>query len=486
MAQEQVTVAMLASMLDARIAGDPSVGVDSVTHDSRAVRPGALFCCVPGLRVDGHDFAANAVAAGATSLLCERELDVDAAQLIVADVRAAMARAAAEVAGRPSDRLSIVGVTGTNGKTTVVSILGSILAHAGREVRVIGTLTGARTTPEATDLQSDLARYVEEGVTDVAMEVSSHALALHRVDAIHFGVAVFTNLGRDHLDFHGTDEAYFAAKAKLFEPGRASTALVNVDDVHGRLLLDVAGGSSDGPTVRGYSLDDLDRVVCRPDGSSFRWRGRDTDIALPGRHNVSNALAAAEASIDVGVDVDVIVEALGRLPVVPGRFEAVRVGQPFSVVVDYAHTPDALESVLRAAGDLAPGGARVTVVFGCGGDRDALKRPEMGAVACATADRVIVTNDNPRSEDPLRIIDEIRTGCADAPEIEPDRRVAIRLAVRGAEAGDVVVIAGKGHEQGQVFADRTDPFDDREVVRDELAALGFTDAGDVGTGAGAP
>ena len=357
MAQEQVTVAMLASMLDARIAGDPSVGVDSVTHDSRAVRPGALFCCVPGLRVDGHDFAANAVAAGATSLLCERELDVDAAQLIVADVRPAMARAAAEVAGRPSDRLSIVGVTGTNGKTTVVSILGSILAHAGREVRVIGTLTGARTTPEATDLQSDLARYVEEGVTDVAMEVSSHALALHRVDAIRFGVAVFTNLGRDHLDFHGTDEAYFAAKAKLFEPGRASSALVNVDDVHGRLLLDVAGGSSDGPTVRGYSLDDLDRVVCRPDGSSFRWRGRDADIALPGRHNVSNALAAGR-SVD---------RRRGRrrrhrrgIGPAAGRSRPIRSGaasvspSPWSSTTPTPPTPSRRCS--RAAGDLAPAG----------------------------------------------------------------------------------------------------------------------------------
>ena len=390
-AQEQVTVAMLASMLDARIAGDPSVGVDSVTHDSRAVRPGALFCCVPGLRVDGHDFAANAVAAGAASLLCERELDVDAAQLIVADVRAAMARAAAEVAGRPSDRLSIVGVTGTNGKTTVVSILGSILAHAGREVRVIGTLTGARTTPEATDLQSDLARYVEEGVTDVAMEVSSHALALHRVDAIHFGVAVFTNLGRDHLDFHGTDEAYFAAKAKLFEPGRASTALVNVDDVHGRLLLDVAGGSSDGPTVRGYSLDDLDAGGVPP-GRFFvplaRARHRAsrcrvvttcrTRSPLPKRRSTSGSTSTSSSRHWAGCR---------SFPADSKRCGSAS-PSPWSSTTPTPPTPSSRCS--DAAGDLAPSGARVTVVFGCGGDRDARQATRdgcRGMCHCRSRDR---------------------------------------------------------------------------------------------------
>jgi UDP-N-acetylmuramoyl-L-alanyl-D-glutamate--2,6-diaminopimelate ligase len=466
-AQATVTVGELAGSLGARLVGEPGVVLRSVSHDSRAVSHGALFCCVVGERSDGHDHAAAAVERGATALLVERELDLDVPQVVVDDVRAAMAPAAAEVYGRPADRLRTVGVTGTNGKTTVVSLIGHVLERAGRAAGVIGTLTGERTTPEAPELQARLAGFVVDGVTDVAMEVSSHALVLHRVDAITFDVAVFTNLGRDHLDFHGTPEAYFAAKATLFEPGRCRAAVVDVDDVHGRLLLD----ASEVPVV-GTSLADAVDLTSTPRGSTFTWRGLRVDLPVPGRHNVSNALLAAEACRLLDIAPEVIAAALSDAPVVPGRFEAVDAGQDFTVVVDYAHTPDALEGVLAAARDMAPVGASVTVVFGCGGDRDAGKRPEMGAVACRLADTVVLTNDNPRSEDPLRILEEIRTGCPDAPRIEPDRRAAIHLALAGAGPGDVVVIAGKGHEQGQVVGDTVTPFDDRAVAREELAALG--------------
>jgi UDP-N-acetylmuramoyl-L-alanyl-D-glutamate--2,6-diaminopimelate ligase len=467
-AHATVTVGELAGPLDARLVGDPGVVVDSVSHDSRSVTDGALFCCVVGMQADGHDFAAAAVERGARALLVEHEVDLAVAQLVVAEVRAAMAPAAAEVYGRPADRLRTVGVTGTNGKTTVVSMIGHVLEHAGRSVGVIGTLTGERTTPEAPELQARLADFVADGITDVAMEVSSHALVLHRVDAITFDVAVFTNLGRDHLDFHGTPEAYFAAKARLFEPGRSRTAVVDVDDVHGRLLLD----ASQGPVV-GVSLDDAADLRTGADGSTFRWRDQQVRLPVPGRHNVANALLAAEACRALGVPDDVVAAGLSDVPIVPGRFETIRSAQPFAVVVDYAHTPDALEQVLRAGRELAGEGSSVTVVFGCGGDRDPGKRPAMGEVACRLADSVVLTNDNPRSEDPLRILEEIRTGCPQAPLMEPDRRAAIHLALAGAGPGDVVVIAGKGHEQGQVVGSTVTPFDDRDVAREELAALGW-------------
>ncbi len=467
-----MTAGAVAALVGARTVGDPDVPLTAVTHDSRRAGPGSLFCCVTGLTADGHDFAPQARDAGAAALLVERELDLDLPQLVVDDVRAAMGPAAAEVLGRPAERLRIVGVTGTNGKTTVVSMIGHVLGAAGRRVGVIGTLTGQRTTPEAPDLQARLADFVADGVTDVAMEVSSHALALHRVDGVVFQVAVFTNLGVDHLDFHRTPEAYFSAKALLFEPGRTRTAVVNLDDVHGRLLLDAAAYEA-----VGYSLDDAVGLVTGPEGSTFTWRGRSVALPVPGRHNVSNALAAAEACVLLGLDPAEVAAALAGVPTVPGRFEAIRAGQDFTVLVDYAHTPDALEQALDAArGLVAPGGS-LTVVFGCGGDRDPGKRPLMGGVACRLADRVVLTDDNPRSEDPLRILEEIRAGCVDArgtgaPQVQPDRRLAITDALGRARPGDVVLIAGKGHETGQVFGSRTEPFDDREVAREVLVALG--------------
>jgi UDP-N-acetylmuramoyl-L-alanyl-D-glutamate--2,6-diaminopimelate ligase len=475
-----VTIADLASTLGATVLGSsaPSpVSVLSVTHDSRRVVPGALFCCVVGATADGHEFAASAVAAGAVGLLVQHEVDPSTLpqpvpQLLVDDVRSAMAPAAAAVFGHPAQHLRTVGVTGTNGKTTVVSTIHHVLETVGREVRAIGTLTGARTTPEAPDLQSQLADMVESGVTDVAMEVSSHALALHRVDAMVFDIAVFTNLGEDHLDFHETPEAYFAAKAMLFDPEHSRSGIVDVDDVHGRLLIDAAPA---GHPMLAVSPSDAEPVRSTVSGSSFRWRERAVTYPLPGRHNVANALLAAEACAALGVDDDRIVAALATMPVVPGRFESVDVGQDFAVVVDFAHTPDALEAVLGTARDLADGG--LLVVFGCGGDRDATKRPRMGRVASDLADVVVITSDNPRSEDPLRIIADIRSGCSGEPLVVADRRAAIRAACVTARSGDIVVIAGKGHEQGQDVGGTITPFDDRTVAAEVLIELASASPG---------
>jgi UDP-N-acetylmuramoyl-L-alanyl-D-glutamate--2,6-diaminopimelate ligase len=448
--------------------GDDVVVTD-VTHDSRAVPPGALFVAVVGERMDGHDHAAAAVAAGAAAVMVERVLDVDVPQLVVGDTRRAMAVAAATCWGHPSERLRVVGVTGTNGKTTVVTLVGAILTSLGIASQVIGTLTGARTTPESTDLQALLASFVEDGVDVVAMEVSSHALALHRVDAVRFAVAVFTNLGLDHLDFHGTVERYFEAKASLFEPGRAATAILNVDGPHGRLLRDAA---TDGSTTLEYSIADAVDLEVGPSGSRFRWRDRPVALPLVGRFNVVNAIAAADVCVALGVTPDDVAGALATVTPPPGRFELVDAGQPFLVVVDYAHTPDGLEQLLETARELVAG--RVIVVFGCGGDRDQSKRPRMGDAACRLADVVVVTSDNPRSEDPSAIIAAVKNGCREGdPRTEVDRRVAIGMAIDEAGDGDVVVIAGKGHETTQVIGDTVLPFDDRVVARDALAVRGW-------------
>jgi UDP-N-acetylmuramoyl-L-alanyl-D-glutamate--2,6-diaminopimelate ligase len=461
----EVALAEVASAVGARVVGDGAVQVRTVTHDSSAVGEAALFCCVPGAHHDGHDFAGAALQAGAVGLLCSRRLPLEAPQLLVDDVRAAMGPASAEVYGHPSATVSVVGVTGTNGKTTVVTLLAEVLRRAGHRCEVIGTLTGARTTPEAPELQARLARWAVLGVDDVAMEVSSHALELHRVDGTRFRVGVFTNLGTDHLDFHGTHEAYFSAKAKLFESGRCELGVVNLDDPHGRLLRD----ASEIPIV-GYSVESLGDLRLGPRRSTFTWRGHLVTLPMPGRHNVANALAVAEAASHLGLEDAAVVAGLAGGAMVPGRFEVID-GAEATVVVDYAHTPDALRSVLSTARELLGAQGRLLVVFGCGGDRDPSKRPEMGRIASELADEVVLTNDNPRSEDPLRIIEEIRSGCRRDPLVLPDRRAAIRAALGGSRPGDVVVIAGKGHEQGQQFADRTDAFDDRRVAAEEIRAL---------------
>ncbi|MEY4173476.1 MAG: UDP-N-acetylmuramoylalanyl-D-glutamate--2,6-diaminopimelate ligase [Actinomycetota bacterium] len=453
----------------ARVVGDPAVLVSGITHDSRRVQPGWMFCCVPGATTDGHDHARAAVAAGATALLVERPLDLDVAQLVVPDTRSAMGHVAAEVWGNPAAALLMVGVTGTNGKTTTATLIAAVLESSGMPTRVIGTLTGRFTTPEACDLQQQLAEFVEDGVRAVVMEVSSHALALHRVNGCHYAVAVFTNLGRDHLDLHGTVERYFAAKSMLFTPTLAARAVVNVDDVHGRLLLDAAQV----PTV-GYSSSDAVSLEVTPTSHSYEWRGQRVQVGIGGAFNAMNSLAAATACAALGLEPEVIARGLAAAGPVPGRFESVRAGQPFDVIVDFAHTPDGLREALGAARRSASGG-RVIAVFGCGGDRDRDKRPEMGAVAAELADLVVVTSDNPRSEDPLSIVNAViggvPQGYRDRVLTEPDRRLALALAFSRAQRGDVVVVAGKGHETTQTIGDRVLPFDDRAVARELLEAM---------------
>ena len=444
------------------------VDVSSIELDSRRVVPGALFCCIPGEHADGHDHAPDAVAAGAVALLAERPVAVDVPTSLVPSVRTVIGPVAARLSGSPSTRLDVVGITGTNGKTTTAELVRVILEHAARPTTVIGTLTGARTTPEAPELQRLLSGAVDAGQRAVAMEVSSHALAQHRVDGTRMAVAVFTNLSRDHLDYHPSMEAYFRAKARLFTPELAAAAVVNVDDPHGRLLLDAAVV----PTV-GFGLADADDLHVTAAGSDFTWRGHEVHLSMVGRFNVANAVAAATACSVLGVDDATIAAALSSPASVPGRFERIDAGQPFTVVVDFAHTPDGLEQALAAARELA-GPHRVLVVFGCGGDRDATKRPEMGEVAARMADLVVVTADNSRHEQTGDIIDAIVGGIpagstSAAIVVEADRARAIGLALEAAHDGDVVVVAGKGHETTQTLGDVTSPFDDRVVVAAALA-----------------
>ena len=465
------------------VRGDPaSTEVRSVEFDSRHVVPGSLFCCVPGSLTDGHHFARDAVEGGATSLLCDHFLDLDVTQALVAPgtIRPAMALVAAAFHGHPSRSMAMVGVTGTNGKTTVTHLIRSILSHAGMPTGTIGTLDGSRTTPEAPELQRRLAGLRDKGNMAVAMEVSSHALDQHRVDGIVFDVAVFTNLSRDHLDHHGTMDEYFAAKARLFEPGRAGVAVVEVDDPWGARL---AGSLTEqGRSVVQVRRSDASDIVLSVGSSSFRWRHRAVTIPLSGSFNVENALVAAAVARSLGVDDDQVVAGLASTPPVPGRMEVVPTAAPFAAMVDYAHTPAGLDVALSAARDLA-GSGRVICVFGAGGDRDRGKRPEMGAVAGRRADVVVLTSDNPRSEDPLDIIDQVRSGM-DAPAVlvvEPDRATAIREAVGRARAGDVIMVAGKGHETTQTLADRTIPFDDRAELRQAVAErLGGSDLAEPG------
>ena len=444
--------------------GDPSaVEVTSIGLDSRHVQPGTLFCCVTGRVQDGHDFAPQAVAAGAVGLLVERPLAVAVPQAVVraGAMRPTMARLAQTLYGDPSRSLLVVGVTGTNGKTTVTHLLASVLEVHGLPTEVIGTLHGPRTTPESPVLQGLLARARDDGRRAVSMEVSSHALSEGRVDGVRFSAAVFTNLGHDHLDYHGTMEAYFEAKASLFTPERAAVGVVNADDDWGRRLL--AGAAID---MVPFSAADATDVVASPAATEFTWRGRRVVLALRGDYHVANAVAAATTAAALGVPDAEIAAGLSAARPVPGRFEVVAAPggppMPFTVVVDYAHTPDGLRTALASARQLA-GSRRVLVVFGCGGDRDRAKRPAMGAVAEAGADLVVVTSDNPRSEDPVAIIESVLDGIRDRSHVvvEPDRRAAIGLAVAEAAPGDVVLLAGKGHEQTIEAAGTTVAFDDR-------------------------
>ena len=484
MAARRTLTDLIAPLAAAEVRGDAGARPDGLAYRADLVAPGWLFFCVPGGRHDGHDFARDAVAAGATAVVVERWLDLpeNVAQVLVPSVREAMGPIAAEFHGRPADALRVVGITGTNGKTTITYLLEGIFTAAGLTAGVVGT-TGvrvagrpapqSRTTPEAPDLHALFVEMVEAGIGAVAMEVSSHGLVQHRVGGVRFDCAVFTNLSQDHLDFHGTIEEYFRAKAMLFDPARSAAAAVNADVPEGRRLLRpdlpaVTYGLGDGADLRATGV----RVGA--DGVWFEVDGVEIHSPLRGAFNVLNSLAAIAAARVLGIGLDDAARGLASVAAVPGRLEPVSAGQDFLVVVDYAHTPDSVENVLRAARPLADGG-RVLVVLGCGGDRDRGKRPLMGEAATRLADLTVVTSDNPRSEDPDEIIAEIEPGAkrgGGAYVVEPDRRAAIRLVLAEAHPGDVVIVAGKGHETGQELADRTIPFDDREVAREELAALG--------------
>jgi UDP-N-acetylmuramoyl-L-alanyl-D-glutamate--2,6-diaminopimelate ligase len=469
--------------------GAPEAEISGLAYSSQSVTPGTLFFCVPGFRADGHDFARQAVERGAAALVCQRPLGLGVPEVLVDDVRAAMGPAAARFYGDPTSELDVVGITGTNGKTTTAFLVRHLLEADGRRCGLLGTVKrvvgGAeedveRTTPEAIDLQSTFRRMLAAGDRACAMEVSSHALELGRAAGIRFACRVFTNLTQDHLDFHENMEAYFLAKRRLFEePG---PSVVNMDDEYGRRIAAELDCVTFGiETEADYRALDVEFDLM---GSRFRCETPDGPLQLesrlPGLFNVQNALGAVAAARLLGVGADTIATALPRFGRVPGRFEPVDEGQDFGVLVDYAHTPDSLENVLRAARELARG--RVHVVFGAGGDRDRGKRPLMGEAARRLADRVLVTSDNPRNEPPEAIVDEIMEGAGDGAERETDRARAIGLAIEGAKPGDVVVIAGKGHEQGQEFEDgRKEPFDDRSVAREALRRRAARRAGTRGS-----
>src|SRR5919201_642078 len=444
---------LIAALAPTDVVGRAAVEIRELAYDTRAVSGGSLFFCIPGASVDGHELAGEAVAAGAAALVVERPLDVGVPQLVVPSVREAMPRAAVEFYGDPTARLPVAGVTGTNGKTTTAYLLWSILDAAGErpglltnverrigdEVRVVGL-----NTPESIDLQRLFREMLEARNRACVMEATSMASSKERLEGTRLVVLVFTNLTQDHLDFHGTMEEYFEAKRRLF--AQAARAVINVGDEYGERLA---------ATIP-------DAITFRPgDGVG------DAGLKLRGRFNVENAVAAAATARALGVAEDAIKRGIESVDRVPGRFDEVREGQPFTVLVDYAHTPSALETALEAARELARG--RVICVFGAGGDRDRAKRPLMGQVVAELADVALVTSDNPRSEDPLAIAEEVVDGLDF--EIELDRRRAIERALGLAEDGDVVVIAGKGHEQGQEIAGRKLPFDDREVASDVLRRL---------------
>lgn len=470
---------LIAAVAPVEVVNGMPAEVRDLAYDTRAVAPGTVFFCVPGARADGHEFAAEASRRGAVALVVERPLDLPLPQLVVADARGAMAVAADEFFGHPTEHLVLAGVTGTNGKTTTAFLLHAVLAAAGLQPGLLGTVESrvggqrrpaVRTTPEAIDLQRAFREMLRRGDQSCAMEATSHGSELGRLERVRFDVLVFTNLTQDHLDFHGTLPRYFEAKRRLFfEIEPAPAAAVNVGDPYGRRLADELGAEGRALLTFGFS-DDADlraeELELGGDGTGLRVGDLELHTRLRGRFNVENVLGTVAAARLLGVPDAAIERGVATVEGVPGRFEAIDEGQPFTLLVDYAHTPDSLENVLRAARDLTP--RRVVCVFGCGGDRDRGKRPAMGRIAAELADVVIVTSDNPRSEEPLEIIDEILVGAGSGVEVEPDRRAAIEHAVGLAEPGDVILVAGKGHEQGQEFRDRKIPFDDREVSRRAL------------------
>jgi len=482
---------LLDTIEEKKSTGPTDVEVTGLAYDSRAVAGGEAFFCIKGLVTDGHLFALDAISRGAKVLFIERELDDEVPEgaiiVRVPDTRFALANLAATFYGNPSRELKLVGITGTNGKTTTCYLVENIFRKAGYVAGLIGTVENhvgetvepvTRTTPESLDLQRLLRRMVDEGVEAAVMEVSSHALELHRASGCTFDVVAFTNLTQDHLDFHISIEEYFGAKKKLFEGeefGEGRTAVVNLDDPFGGRLLEESTLPS-----RSFGLSpDADvraaDVFVSAGGNTFDLIHGETvqslSTMLQGRFNVYNCLAAAAVAVELGIDEESIASGLETLAGVPGRFENIDCGQPFTALVDYAHTPDGIRNLLEACQEVAEG--RVIIVVGCGGDRDRSKRPPMGRVAAEMSDLCIITSDNPRSEDPASIIEMVLEGVRgefseERYEVEVDRRAAICRAVSLAGHSDLVVIAGKGHESGQIFSDRVIPFDDRQVLRECL------------------
>jgi UDP-N-acetylmuramoyl-L-alanyl-D-glutamate--2,6-diaminopimelate ligase len=449
------------------IVGNDVNAVTGITQDSRDVAAGDLFCCVRGEKSDGHKFIGDVIAKGATSILLDGEIPSgfdDVCFIQVDNVRECLGHVASAVFGHPSKDMTMVGITGTNGKTSSVAIVASILEANGSRVGTMGTLTGVRTTLEPIELQATLKEMLNAGVDSVVMEVSSHALDQGRVLGIMFDVAVLTNITRDHLDYHHTEERYFAAKAKLFTPELSRVGIVNIDDTRGRLLFDVGAI----PMVP-YSMSDADDIELAIDHVSFQWQGIAITVPMGGRFTLLNTLGALTVAARLGVSDQAMKAGCAALLPIPGRFQTLHSNDGVHVVVDYAHTPDGLREVLDSVRPLTSG--RVIVVFGCGGERDTGKRSMMGAIASETADVVFVTSDNPRGESPLEIISEVVAGTvAGTARVEAivDRGVAIASAISEAGHGDIVVIAGKGHELTQEVAGVHIPFSDFEIAKSAL------------------
>ncbi len=475
--------ALIRALAPEEVIGRRPVEIVDLAYDTRSVGEGTLFFCIPGALRDGHELAAEAVRAGATALVVERPVDVAVPQVVVESSRAAAAVAADAFFGAPTERLTVAGVTGTNGKTTTAFLLRAILEADDRSTGMVGTVdwivgretrSAPHTTPEAIDLQRLFREMLDAGDEAVVVEASSHGSHYRRLDRVRFDALVFTNLTQEHLDLHGGMEEYFQAKRRLFTGIAPPPAAVNVGDPYGRRLGEELQGAQRAPLVTFGLRPEADvraeELELDARGARFTAAGIRLETRLLGIFNVENVLGAVAAALLLDVDEDAIVEGVRAVTGVPGRFEAIDEGQEFAVVVDYSHKPDALAAVLEAARALGDG--RVTVVFGAGGDRDRTKRPEMGRAAKELADRVIVTNDNPRSEDPLQIAQEILLGSGLEVEVDLDRRSAIESAIAASEPGDVVVIAGKGHEQGQDIGGVVHPFDDRDVARAALRKLG--------------
>jgi UDP-N-acetylmuramoyl-L-alanyl-D-glutamate--2,6-diaminopimelate ligase len=470
------TLHELGEAVGGHVIGAPETAVSHVTHDSRQIGEGTLYVAISGAIHDGHDFALEAAEAGAVALCVERELPIEIAQLIVGNTRQILGQLAAEIYGHPSHSIDVIGVTGTNGKTTVAHFIESIMDRAGFATGRIGTVGNAikgkavpsvRTTPEATEFQALLATMRDDGVEKVAVEVSSHALELGRVSGTRFAVAAFTNLSQDHLDFHRTMEAYRAAKARLFAEYEVETAVFNIDDPAGSNMSSSYAGAQ--LTVGSGGDFAAEGVATIADGSEFQLHapGFNRRLSAPvyGSFNVSNLLVAVACCFAAGAELDVIIDALSGVDAVPGRFEIVSREDDPLVVVDYAHTPEGISLAIETARSLRPG--RVIAVVGAGGDRDRAKRRPMGAAA-SSADLVVVTSDNPRNEDPDEIIDAVMEGVSAASVRQADRLTAIEKAITTAEQNDVVLILGKGHEQGQESKGAVAPFDDRAVARNQL------------------